>query len=721
MTMMKRPTQSSTGGKMMLGLGIAALLFAAALLTTSSFTSVWSPWGFHLVSNSLDRASSTSVRRRSHSVVVLVHSESLVARKKMRELEQAHALHLLALTTNQQQEYLETHEDVCSEDASTRFRQFRQASQTLMAHEVWKYCALAVNQGGLYLDADSPLVISIPDLLSSTDKNIAVTSNYFGNHDDSSVITHASILSIQPHSVKVAQHMLQILIHSPLEQVLSQPLLVHQQLMTLIRQAQPNAWFLYQHSCLSQAPRTVPGRKLASFSPEQHESLAHYCPLTSGYCCQIQHPQTYQVVMMTRHPVLPNQVITKSTIPTPLNALSSAQDASMALDLPYISTLQQTVHAKPKDYALTPNFFDTLLQNNCLPSDLSCSVCLRDKKGANCDKCRDVCPCYCKTLCHVTVETKFRAKTITVFPPRYSRDATRLVPRIVHQTWFENVSKEKYPNMSRLIQSFQQSGWEYKFYTDEVARHMLEVHFPPEVVETYDTLKPGAFKADLFRYCILLIYGGVYSDMDVLLESNLDVAIAPDVGFVVPVDEPGTPVNKRMCLWNGFIAAAPGHPFLAEAIETVVNNVRNRFTSVDVDATFCPDPELSILHAFDTLFSAGPCLLGSVVNKVLGRHGQTQFEAGTITPINKNVVLPGRTVILHQNKWDMGAHRFTWLERNLVVAATDMPDYDDRDQQDGTKEHYSKTHVKTGIYGLEKLYTDNFKANEDVHFVVQNK
>jgi hypothetical protein len=80
--------------------------------------------------------------------------------------------------------------------------------------------------------------------------------------------------------------------------------------------------------------------------------------------------------------------------------------------------------------------------------------------------------------------------------------------------------------------------------------------------------------------------------------------------------------------------------------------------------------------------------------------------------------IPGRTIILKQNKWDMGAHRFTLVEKNLVVAATDMPDYDDRDKQDGNKEHYSKTHVKSGIYGLEKLYMDSIKANEDIRLVV---
>jgi hypothetical protein len=192
--------------------------------------------------------------------------------------------------------------------------------------------------------------------------------------------------------------------------------------------------------------------------------------------------------------------------------------------------------------------------------------------------------------------------------------------------------------------------------------------------------------------------------------------------------QPGTPVNLRMCLWNGFIAAAPGHPFLAKSIETVVNQVRNRFTSVDVDATFCPNPEISILHGFDTLFTAGPCLLGSSINRVLDRNPQTQFVAGEIDSSKEqgaenedsSAAIPGRTIILQQNKWDMGAHRFTLVDQNMVVAATDMPDSDDLEGLETTKEHYSKTHAKTGIYGLENLYADKKQANEDIRIRVES-
>ena len=59
-----------------------------------------------------------------------------------------------------------------------------------------------------------------------------------------------------------------------------------------------------------------------------------------------------------------------------------------------------------------------------------------------------------------------------------------------------------------------------------------------------------------------------------------------------------------MCLWNGLIASAPGHPILAKVIETVVNNVRNRFTSLDVLNTLCPDVHFSVGHKYNVLFTS---------------------------------------------------------------------------------------------------------------------
>jgi len=161
------------------------------------------------------------------------------------------------------------------------------------------------------------------------------------------------------------------------------------------------------------------------------------------------------------------------------------------------------------------------------------------------------------------------------------------------------------PNFSRLTESWKQTNWEYRFYDDAQAAAFITTHFPEEVREAYDTLLPGAFKADLFRYCVLFITGGVYADVDVLLESKLDLAIDNDVGFIAPLDSPGKESGHQICLWNGLLGSAPGHPFLAAVIETVVNNVRNRFTSVDVMHSMCPgEIDLNINYRWGDLFTS---------------------------------------------------------------------------------------------------------------------
>ncbi|KAL7543930.1 hypothetical protein ACHAWF_007486 [Thalassiosira exigua] len=434
-------------------------------------------------------------------------------------------------------------------------------------------------------------------------------------------------------------------------------------------------------------------------------------------------------------------------------------------DLPYASTVRLTEEKAPYQpppegpaprfptpSADGPNFFDILFENDCLPYRKECHACLKDvandredavppssglmldagAAGARaCSKCGARCPCFCDVLCRVRPPPKPVARVYAVRPPSRRKEPHRHVPKIIHQTWYEPVTREGYPNMSRLIESWKRSGWEYYFYDDESAGEFLGTHFPPEVKEAYDSITPGAFKADLFRYCVLLIRGGVYADMDVLLETNLDDAIADDVGFMAPIDEPGSEVGHRSCLWNGLIASAPGHPFLARTIEIVVNNIRNRFTAVDYDDMLCPNPILSVSHTVDTLFTAGPCILGASINNLLKRHMQEPFEVGDVDvwregsgenatgearPDDPRRLVPGRTVVLSQDKNDMGAHRFTWTDRHLIVAATDMPDYDDRPP---TKEHYSKTHEKAGVYGLRKLYTDARRANEEIRFVVE--
>mmetsp|Transcript_1235 Transcript_1235/g.2885 ORF Transcript_1235/g.2885 Transcript_1235/m.2885 type:complete len:744 (-) Transcript_1235:64-2295(-) len=662
------------------------------------------------------------------------------------------------------------------------------AGHSHLATEVWKYCALAVD-GGAYLDpgTDVALLATFRDAFvhvpeRTKENGGGGTSSGSGSDGrafrnvailgDSRVsftrgTAHGSLIVLNGPGSPVARGMVELLVEADPKALAADPTVIPRALYDVIADdigvgggellgpGDRGGWKLLSQRChvehqsdllvgLSGWAGDVGGSEKADtvLSSAGAMAVAHRCPRQNGYCCDVADPTADSVVMVTRHPLLPFQLVPMgpSAHAKPYRWQKHGEKGrgqgevgkNAETNAPFIATIREEVMEKPKpqdgkEPSLTPNFFDILLENdNCLPTDKACSLCLKNKAGGTCESCLHVCPCYCKSLCNTPVEEKFVSKQLTVTPPTYRKDSTRLVPRIVHQTWFEDVTKEKYPNMSRLIESWKRSGWEYRFYSDEAAAEYLSLHFPPEVREAYDSIIPGAFKADLFRYCALLIDGGVYADMDVLLETNLDAAVPGDVGFMTPVDEPGMSVGHRMCLWNGLIASAPGHPFLARVIENVVNNARNRFTSVDVDMTLCPNPEISVAHSFDILFTAGPCMLGKSINDLLHRHPQTSFESGTIDiwsseggeakevePTDPRRSIPGRSIILKQDKWDMGAHRFTWEEENLVIAATDMPDYDDRDKLESNV-HYSDTHVKFGVYGLDKLYIDRKIANEKI-------
>ena len=46
-----------------------------------------------------------------------------------------------------------------------------------------------------------------------------------------------------------------------------------------------------------------------------------------------------------------------------------------------------------------------------------------------------------------------------------------------------------------------------------MCREFIKNNFDLDILNAYDILKPGAFKADLWRCCILYIYGGIYLDI----------------------------------------------------------------------------------------------------------------------------------------------------------------------------------------------------------------
>jgi hypothetical protein len=135
-----------------------------------------------------------------------------------------------------------------------------------------------------------------------------------------------------------------------------------------------------------------------------------------------------------------------------------------------------------------------------------CNRCLQSSRYGSFSNCAFTCgECVVAAICsgentkstrvNIEVEVTRLARSRSISDENLS-DAARQnrIPRIIHQTFFEEITMEKYPQLLRLQNTWIASGWQYRFYTDDTARQFIETNYPPRFVSVFDALLPGAYK-----------------------------------------------------------------------------------------------------------------------------------------------------------------------------------------------------------------------------------
>jgi len=132
---------------------------------------------------------------------------------------------------------------------------------------------------------------------------------------------------------------------------------------------------------------------------------------------------------------------------------------------------------------------------------------------------------------------------------------TGKIPRRIIQTYFCRDVPER---MFQAISSFKNLNpdFDYFFYNDDEARDFLQTHFEKDkrIVEAFDILIPGAYKADLFRLAELYINGGYYADVFMINLESLTYLEKYDVDCILTRDCDKMPSHY---IYNGFMAAKP--------------------------------------------------------------------------------------------------------------------------------------------------------------------
>lgn len=192
----------------------------------------------------------------------------------------------------------------------------------------------------------------------------------------------------------------------------------------------------------------------------------------------------------------------------------------------------------------------------------------------------------------------------------------KVIPKIIHQTW-EYKYEELNEDMKIYVDSWKthNSNYEHILYDKNDRISFIRENFDDNVLNSYNKLKPGAFKCDLWRYCILYICGGYYVDLDTLCLDSLDKL--PCSNFLCSIDISWNDKGTYQ-LANGFIGSNKGNPILKMCIDYIVEIVMS--------------DKIEMIYPIDI---AGPGCLGICMNKYLGNNPKSSFtEYGYIDDNN---------------------------------------------------------------------------------------
>ena len=237
---------------------------------------------------------------------------------------------------------------------------------------------------------------------------------------------------------------------------------------------------------------------------------------------------------------------------------------------------------------------------------------------------------------------------------------TSVVPMKLFQTWH---SKELPTKMAENVQNTKKQNpeLEYFLFDDSDCEDFIKAHFPEDVVAAYNTLLPGAYKADLWRYCVMYIHGGVYLDIKYQCVDGFKFIDIMDREHFV-LERPHFWKPETYGIYNALIISKPGNPLLLKCIERIVHNTKTNY------------------YGFNMLYPTGPGLLGELY------FGNIRDNMSKIDDFDLVYnIIDGHDVIIYKNQIIL--HSYT--EYRLEQRATQK------------HKHYAQLWKQRAIYNMQ--------------------
>lgn len=280
-------------------------------------------------------------------------------------------------------------------------------------------------------------------------------------------------------------------------------------------------------------------------------------------------------------------------------------------------------------------------------------------------------------------KTKISKLTYTakLTTPKTSASYTQKIPFHVWQTW---KTIHLPPRLFRVLQRFRRNNPEYYhhlFNDQDCDNFMREFYRGTDVETAYFRINPnfGAARADLWRYCVLYKFGGVYIDIDstctvplrAIIQDNDEAILShenntieawkhslSELGFANLLNSPPEHRlqhhNKVLLQW--LLIYTPQHPFLKQVIEDTTHTILSR-------RSFSNQSKLN--SHLQTLVFTGPLRYTSSIWKVLDMRADRDIQYRV-----DGIDFSGKALFQYfgQSDKDTQSKHYTSLSESLIVG-----------------------------------------------------
>lgn len=209
-------------------------------------------------------------------------------------------------------------------------------------------------------------------------------------------------------------------------------------------------------------------------------------------------------------------------------------------------------------------------------------------------------------------------------------------PRKIWQTWkVDPLSFEERDSTYARTWTSKNPGHRYEVLTDNNDLHYVETHFGPsglnrpDIVDMYQSLTAKIIKADLLRYLVMYVDGGLYTDIDVEALKPIDRFIPDrydegDIDMVigVEIDQPQFSnhsilgkKSQSFCQWT--FMCKPRLPVMLRLVDNIIEWLNNVAKEQRVSVS-------EIVLDFDEVISGtGPsAFTNAILAEISARNGQ---------------------------------------------------------------------------------------------------